>query len=71
MSDQLLNFVNPLQGTDSQEDFSRGNTLPLLCTPFPMTAWTLQTDEGRWAFRWRDTQDSGPARHSPAQPVDG
>ena len=63
----LLDFVNPLQGTDSREDFSRGNTLPLLCTPFPMTAWTLQTDEGRWAFRWTDGKIQGiRATHQPS-----
>ncbi len=67
MSHQLLDFVNPLQGTDSQDDFSRGNTLPLLCTPFPMTAWTLQTGEGRWAFRWRDAKIQGlRATHQPS-----
>ncbi|HRJ70960.1 MAG TPA: GH92 family glycosyl hydrolase [Terrimicrobiaceae bacterium] len=67
MGTQLLEFVHPLQGTDSREDFSRGNTLPLLCTPFPMTAWTLQTDEGRWAFRWRDAKIQGVrATHQPS-----
>ena len=67
MSTQLLNFVSTLQGTDSQDDFSRGNTLPLLCTPFPMTAWTLQTNEGRWAFRWRDAKIQGlRATHQPS-----
>ncbi len=67
MAAQFLEFVHPLQGTDSREDFSRGNTLPLLCTPFPMTAWTLQTDEGRWAFRWRDAKIQGlRATHQPS-----
>lgn len=67
MSVNELENVNPLQGTDSQEDFSRGNTLPLVCTPFPMTAWTLQTDAGRWAFRWRDGKVQGlRATHQPS-----
>lgn len=55
----LLDLVNPLQGTDSARDFSRGNTLPLVCTPWPMTAWTMQTGGGRWAYRWADAKIQG------------
>ena len=67
MQDDFLKFVNPLQGTDSQEDFSRGNTLPLVCVPFPMTAWTLQTGVGPWVYRWRDAKVQGiRATHQPS-----
>ncbi len=52
-------FVNPFQGTDSNPDFSSGNTLPLVCRPFPLTAWTLQTGEDRWPFRWKDAKLQG------------
>ena len=52
-------YVNPFQGTDSKQDFSTGNTLPLVCRPFPLTAWTLQTGEGRWPFRWVDAKVQG------------
>jgi predicted alpha-1,2-mannosidase len=64
---KLLDLVSPLQGTDSAPDFSRGNTLPLVCTPWPMTAWTLQTGTGRWAFRWSDAKIQGiRATHQPS-----
>lgn len=63
----LLRFASPLQGTDSSEDFSRGNTLPLVCTPWPMTAWTMQTGTGRWAYRWKDPKLQGiRATHQPS-----
>lgn len=47
----FVEFVNPLQGTNSNFDFSRGNTLPLVGLPFGMTYWSLQTSEnGGWYF---------------------
>lgn len=46
----MLHYVNPLQGTDSRFDLSLGNTLPLIAAPWGMNHWTLQTDEGTWAF---------------------
>lgn len=46
----LVPYVNPLQGTDSSGGFSRGNTLPLIARPFAMTDWTLQTGEGGWGW---------------------
>ncbi|BBI31946.1 GH92 family glycosyl hydrolase [Cohnella abietis] len=41
----LLQYVNPLQGTDSTYDFSNGNTLPLVMKPFGMASWSPQTNE--------------------------
>lgn len=67
MQSEILDLINPLQGTDSQEDFSRGNTLPLICTPFPMTAWTLQSSEGRWMYGWNSPKIQGiRATHQPS-----
>ncbi|BDI29919.1 alpha-1 2-mannosidase [Capsulimonas corticalis] len=45
-----LLLVNPLQGANSQGEFSRGNTLPLVSAPWGMTQWTLQNGSGRWFF---------------------
>jgi len=43
--------VNILQGTDSHYGFSKGNTLPLVATPFGMNHWSLQTErDGGWFF---------------------
>ncbi len=64
---QPEDYVNLFQGTDSKPDFSAGNTLPLVCRPFPMTAWTLQTGEDRWPFRWNDAKIQGiRATHQPS-----
>jgi predicted alpha-1,2-mannosidase len=46
----LLDYVNPLQGTDSHHGFSTGNTLPLIAMPFGMNHWSPQTAEGSWFF---------------------
>jgi len=49
--EDLLQFVNVMQGTNSNFGFSRGNTLPLVTLPFGMTNWTPQTDPGSgWFF---------------------
>jgi predicted alpha-1,2-mannosidase len=47
----LVQYVNPLQGTDSVGNLSKGNTLPMIARPFAMTDWTLQTGGGGgWFF---------------------
>ncbi|WNS45151.1 GH92 family glycosyl hydrolase [Paenibacillus sp. MMS20-IR301] len=48
----LLQYVNPLQGTASTYEYSNGNTLPLVARPFGMAAWSAQTQEagGGWFF---------------------
>ena len=48
---KLLDLVNPLQGTNSSFDFSRGNTLPIAAMPFGMAHWVLQShDRPGWFF---------------------
>jgi putative alpha-1,2-mannosidase len=43
--------ANPLQGTNSNFRFSRGNTLPIAAWPFGMAHWTIQsTETGSWMF---------------------
>ena len=47
-----VEFVNVLQGTDSTQVFSRGNTLPIASTPFGMAHWTVQTNaDTPWFFQ--------------------
>ena len=46
----LVDIVNPLMGTRSVREFSRGNTLPLVQRPWAMTAWSLVTGEDPWYF---------------------
>lgn len=60
MSTGLLQYVNPLQGTDSHHGFSKGNTLPLIAMPFGMNHWSVQTDEGSgWFFSPRHRKIQG------------
>lgn len=40
---QLVELANPLQGTDSVFEFSRGNLYPAIAVPFPMHAWAPYT----------------------------
>ena len=48
---RLVSLVNPLQGTNSSIEFSRGNTLPIVARPFGMAHWTLQShDRPGWFF---------------------
>ncbi|RYD31261.1 MAG: glycoside hydrolase family 92 protein, partial [Verrucomicrobiaceae bacterium] len=39
-----VDCVNPLSGTDSDGEFSRGNTVPAIVAPFGMTTWAPQSD---------------------------
>jgi predicted alpha-1,2-mannosidase len=38
-----VELANPLQGTDSVFEFSRGNLYPAIAVPFPMNAWAPYT----------------------------
>ncbi|HEX4029888.1 MAG TPA: GH92 family glycosyl hydrolase [Terracidiphilus sp.] len=47
-----VELVNLLQGANSTEEFSRGNTLPIATHPFGMAHWTLQShDRTPWMFQ--------------------
>lgn len=39
----LVDFVNPLMGTDSRPELSNGNTYPAVTIPWGMNSWTPQT----------------------------
>jgi predicted alpha-1,2-mannosidase len=56
----LVDYVNPLQGTDSTPLFSRGNTLPIVAVPFAMAHWALQcSDRDAWFFQPHDQRLQG------------
>ncbi len=40
---QLVDLANPLQGTDSRDGFSHGNTYPEIALPFPENTWSPYT----------------------------
>ncbi len=49
----LVDFVNPLMGSDSQYDLSNGNTYPAIALPWGMNTWTPQT--GKLGDGWQYT----------------
>jgi predicted alpha-1,2-mannosidase len=57
----LVNLANPLQGTDSRDGFSHGNTYPEIALPFPENTWSPYTKpQPQSAFyEYRDNQFYG------------
>ncbi|SEB51554.1 alpha-1,2-mannosidase, putative [Terriglobus roseus] len=56
----LSDYVNMLQGTNSNPQFSRGNTLPIVAEPFGMVHWTLESRSGSpWMFSPEDQRLQG------------
>jgi len=49
--EMLIDFVNPMIGTDSSYEFSHGNTFPAAGLPFGMVHWTPQTGTGGWLYQ--------------------
>ncbi len=47
----LVDYVNPLVGSDSRFDFSNGNTYPAIAMPWGMNFWTPQT--GKMGDGWQ------------------
>lgn len=45
-----VDLVNPLMGTRSDRDYSRGSTLPLVQRPWAMTAWCPVTSDAPQTF---------------------
>ena len=54
-------YVNIKQGTFSEPRYSTGNTLPLVCTPFGMNSFCLQTKggDGGWFYHPAHRQTEG------------
>jgi len=52
----LIDYVNPLMGTDSEFSLSNGNTYPAIATPWAMNFWTPQTAKmgDGWAYKYDD-----------------
>ncbi len=60
-SSSLVDFVNPLVGSDSDHSLSNGNTYPAIALPWGMNFWTPQTNKmgSGWAYMYRDTKLRG------------
>lgn len=54
----LVKYVNTLQGTDSNFDLTRGNTYPTTALPFAMHTWTPQTGVNGDGWKYQYDKDS-------------
>jgi len=54
----LVNYVNTLQGTNSNFDLTRGNTYPTTALPFAMHTWTPQTGRNGDGWKYQYSKDS-------------
>jgi len=52
--ESLLQYVNPLMGTDSDFSLSNGNTYPAIATPWGMNFWTPMTSKmgDGWTYKY-------------------
>jgi len=53
----LVDYVNPLVGTESSYKLSNGNTYPAIAVPWGMNFWTPQTGEmgNGWGYTYQST----------------
>jgi predicted alpha-1,2-mannosidase len=54
----LYSLANPLQGTDSEHDFSHGNQYPAIALPFPMNVWAPYTQPQNDSFYYQYRQNT-------------
>lgn len=57
----LVDYVNPLMGTDSKYSLSNGNTYPAIATPWGMNFWTPMTSgmgDG-WTYKYNENTIRG------------
>jgi len=61
VEDNLVQYVNPLMGTDSKHSLSNGNTYPAIATPWGMNFWTPMTAEmgNGWTYNYNDNKIRG------------
>ncbi len=57
----LVRYVNTLQGTNSKQELTRGNTYPTTALPFGMHTWTPQTGKNGdgWKYQYFKTTIRG------------
>lgn len=57
----LVDYVNTLQGTNSEWDLSYGNTYPTVALPFPVHSWSPQTGKNGdgWKYTYKATTIRG------------
>lgn len=61
VKENLVQYVNPLMGTDSEFSLSNGNTYPAITKPWAMNSWTPMTapiGDG-WTYKYDDNKIRG------------
>ncbi len=60
-SKNLVDYVNPLMGTDSSFELSNGNTYPAIATPWGMNFWTPMTSKmgDGWTYKYDENKIRG------------
>ena len=60
-STELVQWVNPLIGTDSKYELSNGNTYPAIALPWGMNFWTPQTNKmgDGWCYQYASNKIRG------------
>ncbi len=53
----LVKYVNTLQGTNSKQELTRGNTYPTTALPFAMHTWTPQTGKNGDGWKYQYFKD--------------
>ncbi|WP_339633758.1 GH92 family glycosyl hydrolase, partial [Bizionia echini] len=61
VSSDIVDFVNPLMGTDSKYSLSNGNTYPAIATPWGMNFWTPMTSKmgDGWTYKYNENKIRG------------
>ena len=59
--ESIVDFVNPLMGTDSKYSLSNGNTYPAIATPWGMNFWTPMTSKmgDGWTYKYNENKIRG------------
>lgn len=57
----LVDYVNPLMGTDSKYSLSNGNTYPAIATPWGMNFWAPMTSKmgDGWTYKYNENKIRG------------
>ncbi len=57
-AEDLVQYVNTLQGTNSKHELTRGNTYPTTALPFGMNTWTPQTGPNGDGWKYQYFKDT-------------
>jgi putative alpha-1,2-mannosidase len=57
----LVQYANPLMGTDSEFNLSNGNTYPAIAVPWGMNFWTPMTSKmgDGWTYKYDEYKIKG------------